>query len=49
MARLAALILLGLLSACAWKRPATPAGVETIGPLDPSIKSLTQEQEEQTR
>lgn len=49
MARIAALILLALLSACAWKRPAPPAGVEFVEPLDPSIKPLTQEQEEQTR
>lgn len=49
MARLSALILLALLSACAAKRPAPPAGIEAAEPLDPSIKPLTVEQEEQAK
>ncbi len=46
---LPALLLLALLSGCALSRPLPQGDVEQAAePLDPSIKPLTQEQEEQT-
>jgi hypothetical protein len=49
MKLLPALLFLALLSACALSRPLPQGDVEpAVEPLDPSIKPLTQEQEEQT-
>jgi hypothetical protein len=48
MARLLPLILILLLSACALPRPVPQGDIEPmVEPLDPSIKPLVQEQEEQ--
>jgi hypothetical protein len=49
MKLLPALLFLALLSACALSRPLPQGDVEpAVEPLDPSIKPLTQEQQEQT-